>query len=465
MHNQNTRKKATALGVELLEDRTVPTTFGLNQGESLAVGDVIPNNSLTPGGSDYEYVTGTGPGTLGVVKVYDDQGNMKYQVTPFAGWTGGVYVAVGEVTRNLTSPANIAPSDVVPGASTAANGIVTITTILPHGYTAGQVVRIQGTGAAYDGEFTILDVPSPTTFRYWNFFFPDPVPDPAGGGTAGVYQKDIIVSTGPGGTGRVRVYEFIGNQLRSQALLFPYGPNYVGGIQLATSNVNGDFHEEIVMGMATNGSVIKVFAADPTSAGKTYFENRKFKAFEDSYRGGVSLAAANVDQTLNNGFDTYNYNFGEVIVGKAKDAPIMRIFDAQLPVVDMRAEYFTFDANTNRVNQGINIAAGNTDGIRGAEIYVSLKGGTTARVYEGQTGVPIGDVPVNYPDTFGNNLEIAVNDLSDFVGPNGHIASVYAFLFTDIFVVAGDGPFLQVPVVFPGIFGTPAGFNGSRGAP
>jgi hypothetical protein len=52
--------------------------------------------------------------------------------------------------------------------STAAltDGIATITTGTAHGYQIGFSVDIDGLGDPYDGVFTILTVPSPTTFTY-----------------------------------------------------------------------------------------------------------------------------------------------------------------------------------------------------------------------------------------------------------------------------------------------------------
>jgi len=50
---------------------------------------------------------------------------------------------------------------------TEAANIATYTTAAAHGYLAGQVVTITGTTpAAYSGTFTILSVPTPTTFTY-----------------------------------------------------------------------------------------------------------------------------------------------------------------------------------------------------------------------------------------------------------------------------------------------------------
>lgn len=467
----NTRKNAprTRLGVEALEDRTVPAVFAPNQGESLGVGDVIPGNSFTPGGSDYEYVTGTGPGTLGVVKVFNPNGTLKYQVTPFAGWTGGLHIAVGEVTGVAGSPAGLT----VGGASMAAGGVVTISTGIPHGYTAGQTVRITNanvrdpmTGAitySYDGTYTITRIVDAFRFEYITFP-PQTLPAAADGGLAEVFQKDIIVSTAAGGTGRVRVYSFTGNQLRSQGLLVPYGQNYVGGIQLATGNVTGDYTREILVGQETNGSVVKAFSVDPASAGKAFYEVRKFKAFEATYKGGVSLASTNIDTAFFDPNSDTDLDYNEIVVGKAKEAPLLRIYDAQLPAVSLRAEYFVFDTGTSVATTGINVAAGNTDGLRGGEIYVSLRNSTTVQIISGETGVAIGQFTVPYPVTYGRNVEIAVNELADDITPASRNTTYYQ-LPTDIFVVASDGPYFQVPIVFPGIYFSPAGLNGSHAAP
>ncbi|WP_439632198.1 hypothetical protein [Gemmata sp.] len=467
------RKNAprTRLGVEMLEDRTVPATFAPNQGESLAVGDVIPGNSLTPGGTDYEYVTGTGPGTLGVVKIFDSNGVLKQQVTPFAGWTGGIHVAVGEVNGLAGSPKAIT----VGGISMAGDGTVTVNVGagLPHGFTVGQTVRISGanvfdamTGTitySYDGEFTITNVIDAFSFEYITFP-PQMLPGAADGGTAATLQKDIIVSTAAGGTGRVRVYSFTGNQFRSQALLTPFGPNYVGGIQVTTGNVTGDYTREILVGQETNGSVVKAFSVDPNSAGKSFFEVRKFKAFEATYKGGVSLASTNIDAAFFDPTGDTEPDYNEIIVGKARSAPLLRIYDAQFPAVSLRAEYFVFDTGSSIATTGINVAAGSTDGLRGGEIYVSLRNSTNVQIISGETGVPIGEFNVPYPASYGRNVEIAINELADDITPASRNTS-YDDLVTDMFIVAGDGPYFQVPIVFPGVYFSPAGLNGSNPAP
>ena len=70
MPNNTARPNATKLGVELLETRTVPAVFAPTQGETVAVGDVIPGNRFTPGGTDYDYVAGSGACVQATVTVF-----------------------------------------------------------------------------------------------------------------------------------------------------------------------------------------------------------------------------------------------------------------------------------------------------------------------------------------------------------------------------------------------------------
>ncbi len=365
-NENNTLKNSAKLGVEVLEARTVPAAFGPNRGLSIAVGDVIP------GVTSYEYVTGTGPGTQALVRVFDQAGILKYQVNPFGDYSGGVFVALGDV--NL------------------------------------------------DG------------------------------------QKEIVVSTAGGTTGRVKVYQFVNNQLRELGGFVPFGPNYVGAVQIATGNVTGDRADEIVVGLSRNGSTVKVFSADPLSSGSVYFETRKIRGFELAYKGGVSIAVGNIDGTENNfPSDPYNYDYEEIMIGKARQEPRIRIVDVQAPASNTRANYFVFDPNIKNADRGITVVAGSTDARRGVEMYVALNLSNVVRVFDPNNGVPYGEFTVPYPTNFGTILNMTINDLDDDV--------LRIYRGSDLFVVAGDGPDVQIPIIFPGKLSVPAGFNGSRPAP
>jgi len=77
------------------------------------------------------------------------------------------------VTANTLSFANTGTPDfsnVSSGTTTVSRttnfDYVTITTTEPHDFVAGETVLVSGVASAYNGSFPILDVPTPTTFRY-----------------------------------------------------------------------------------------------------------------------------------------------------------------------------------------------------------------------------------------------------------------------------------------------------------
>jgi hypothetical protein len=132
--------------------------------------------------------------------------------------------------------------------------------------------------------------------------------------------------------------------------------------------------------------------------------------------------------------------------------------DVQKPQSNTRAMYFAFDPNVLNgagAGAGVTVAAGPTQGRRGAQLYVALNDTNVVRVFDPNTGVPYGDFTV--PGLQGTILNMAVNNNDD------NWLDIYSV--SDLYIVAGDGAYEQVPLVFPGKLDVPAGFNGSHPAP
>lgn len=352
------------LQLEALEAREVPASFGANHGLSVAFADIMP------GDFQNEYITGTGPGHKtgpnqdALVRVWNQQGTEVASFRPFPGFTGGVYVATGDVDN--------------------------------------------------DG------------------------------------NVELVCSTAAGTVGQVKVYAFRNGGLQELASFTPFGPTYSGGVQIAVGDVTGDRSREIIIGRESGISTVKVFAFDSTVS--QAFEIRSFEAYGPNYRGGVTVAAANIDILGNTITDPYNHNYAEIITGRASQLPQVRIFDAQAPTAVMRASWMAYDINNPANRRGINVAAGSTDGRRGAEIYVGLKNAGTVRIFNGWTSgflKQIRPYPPNYARTV--NLFINSGD-DDFIG---------IFTVGSLITVGADGAFEQVPLVFPGRLNSPAGLNGS----
>lgn len=423
LNSSGSARRTPQLAVECLEDRTVPTFLtkpGLtalqtaqNGGESLAIGNVIPEAGFGTAGvfQANEYVTGTGPGRESLVRISNLNGTLLGQFVPYAGFTGGVNVAVGDVTGD----SNL---EIIVSAASSLNA----------------------------------SIPQVKVFS-----------------NAGVLLSQFNV----------------------------FSPGYQGGISIAVGNVlggvgsggfgggnNSSFKSEIIAG-ASLGNAPHVVVADAT--GNIF---RSFFAF-DNYLGGVTLAASSVDSTRTPGSsgggggffggfgggtrvpDTNSY--AEIIVGAATNVPHVKVFEAwqagsglavgPAGVVE-RLSYYAFDPSLGR---GITVAAGSTDGSRGAEVYAGLigatpAGGTLIRAFNGETSGILAEFTA-FPPAYSRVVNMAVGNVvaydpgDDDVTGFGNNGNPF-FNTQDLAVVAGDGPFEQVPRQFFGVFGSAAGRNG-----
>jgi Bacterial Ig-like domain (group 3)/FG-GAP-like repeat len=100
-------------------------------------------------------------------------------------------------------------------------------------------------------------------------------------------QEIFAASSGFGIITTVKVYDPDGVQL---AEFQPYGPDYWCGAVVATGDVNGDRIEDVIVGTALSGGPhVKVYD------GTTFNLIAEFFAYDPSFRGGVNVAAGDLD--------------------------------------------------------------------------------------------------------------------------------------------------------------------------
>jgi hypothetical protein len=402
----STGPRTAKLAVELLEDRTTPTFLarpgpqvinvnGVLQptgGLSIAAGNLLPD-SAPLGLVQNEYVTGTGPGVEGVVRVWRLNGALAFAFNPFPGFTGGINVAVGDV---------VGDGDMELIAAVAANGP-------PHVKVFNGNGQLLGSFLAFDAGFL---------------------------GGVNIAVGNVLGGISAGG--------------------------YSGGL------VSSAFKQEIIVGAAAGGSP-HVVATNGSGV-----VLRSFLAFDLGYRGGVTVAAGSIDTQRAAGFgftgvDTNS--FDEIIVGAATDVPHVKAFEVWTGAITERLSFFAFDP---AVQQGVTVAAGSTDNSQGAEIFVSQivpansPAAPLVRVFgeNGQVLVQFNPFPQSYtrvvnmvvayltPASRGPAFYDPSDDDSSFGSNN------FDFLTQDLALVAGDGPFHQVPRYFIGLPGAPAGTFG-----
>jgi hypothetical protein len=109
------------------------------------------------------------------------------------------------------------------------------------------------------------------------------VADVSGDGT-----QDIIVGTGPGVRPHVKVFD--GKNLALLYSFHPFTPGFLGGIWVAGGNTTGGRNADIIIGADAGATPhVKVFS------GATGAEIMSFYAFDPGFKGGVRVAAGDVD--------------------------------------------------------------------------------------------------------------------------------------------------------------------------
>ncbi len=157
---------------------------------------------------------------------------------------------------------------------------------------------------------------------------------------------EIVTGTENGGGPQIRIFNKDGNLIHPG--FFAYDTAFRGGVNVAIGDLNGDGTNEIIAGAGVGGGPhVRVFNKD----GKVI--NPGFFAYDPAFRGGVNVAAGDVD---GDGTD-------DIITGPgAGGGPHVRIFDRN---GQMRSQFFAFEASGAN---GVEVTAADIDGDDRAEV-------------------------------------------------------------------------------------------------
>jgi len=283
------RSRRTILKLHSLEARDVPSgnrlfATGEDFGGSLvtvyeATGPVTPDGKLPYGPNDLIINTGG--------QSFDGSGKVLATFEPFPGFHGGVHVAVGDVTGDGVE-------DVVVGAGKGGGAHVKV-------YYGADLLKGQVRVAS---EFFAFD----SSFR--------------GGVFVAVGQFDpqfpaleIAVGAGEGGGPHVKIFglsqviyalapgtptppPYFFAQLQNGFFAFDAG--FRGGVRVAAGDVTGDGKAELIAAAGPGGGPhVRVFDVNPPNPLAIYPYAFKaidgFFAFDASFRGGVYVAAGELD--------------------------------------------------------------------------------------------------------------------------------------------------------------------------
>ena len=329
---------------------TDPQNIGINKGQGVVT---IQNDDTSPSGQ----VT-TGPGSPGGphIREFGPDGNPIGCCGFFASnlTGGGAFVARGELDGDANDG-----QEVVIGAGKGDAPWV-------------DVYRADGTALA--------------SFLAYDPNFRGGVRVAVGNVEADSSVNEIITGAGPGGGPHVRIFSSGDTPIGG---FMAYDPHFVGGVYVASGNVDSAPGDEIVTGTGPGGGPhVRVFSGlsgNPLGGG--------FFAYDGAFTGGVTVAVGNVDGS----------GLSEIVTGPGPGGgPNVRIFSgAGSPVGGFLAYDGTFHG-------GVFVAAGNLNGGGADEIVTGAGpgGGPHVRVFQGD-GTSTGPGWFAYDGSFTSGVHVA----------------------------------------------------------
>ncbi|MFN3652401.1 MAG: FG-GAP repeat domain-containing protein [Armatimonadota bacterium] len=226
-----------------------------------------------------------------------------------------------------------------------------------------QAELVAGTGPGTPSEVIIFDIYRQRPIERFNPFEPEFHGGVyvAIGNVDGAHVPDIIVSTGPGGPPRVRVRRV--TQM-APIELFPFETTFLGGVTVASADLDADGVDEIVCGMATAGGAVSVFSGEDPQ------ERHRFFPYGVGHQAGVYVAAGDVDGD----------GRAEIITTSAAASGPARVFDGT------SGELLFELAAAKEYRRGAAVAAGDLDRDGRAEIVLGPAPGSKGAVQVLSTG-------------------------------------------------------------------------------
>ena len=201
----------------------------------------------------------------------------------------------------------------------------------------------------------------------------------------------IAVATGAdsGSEPRVRVFDFATG--KEVANFLAYESTFTGGVRVATADLDGDGIDEVITAPGIGGGpIVKVFDLQGNLL-------RQFLVYEESYRGGLWVAAGDLDGD----------GRAEIVTGAdIGGGPRVRVLDGLTGAG--KADFFAYDST---FRGGVRVAVGDLDGDGRAEIVTGagVGGGPDVRVFDG-AGTALRSFQA-FEDSFRGGVAVAIGDL------------------------------------------------------
>ena len=358
----------------------IGVTGSLAPGSSLGTLTVGSQLTLASGNTFVTQINGANVGSFGQVSVTSgvtSLGGSTLSITSTTGLAAGQQITI--INNGNTVPINGQFKGLVEGASITVGN--TVFTISYKGGTGNDVVltvnsivnpvlppNFTATGVDFGGGSVVqINYTNGTNLSFFAY---------GSGYTGGVRvalgdvngdgYADLITGTGVGGGPHIKVFDLRGGQPVTIASFFAFEPTFMGGVYVATGDINADGYADVIVGAGqTGGPRVKVFNGAAGYAINTIAPAMDFFAYDPSFTGGVTVSAGNRDTQPGD----------EVITGAGVGGgPNIRSFNAAGQLLD---NFFAFSTS---ITSGIFIAAGYVDSDGTADIIAGTGFGTTTQV-------------------------------------------------------------------------------------
>ena len=358
----------------------IGATGNVSPGSSLGTLTIGSQLALSSGNTFVTQINGANVGSFGQISVTSgvtSLGNSILSITSATGLSAGQQITI--INNGNTVPVNGQFNGLVEGASITVGN--TVFTISYKGGTGNDVVltvssivnpvlppNFSATGVDFGGGSVVqINYTNGTNLSFYAYSsaYTGGV-RVAIGDVNGDGYADLITGTGVGGGPHIKVFDLRGGQPVTIASFFAFEPTFMGGVYVATGDINADGYADVIVGAGqTGGPRVKVFNGAAGYAINTIAPAMDFFAYDPSFTGGVTVSAGNRDTQQGD----------EVITGAGVGGgPNIRSFNAAGQLID---NFFAFSTG---ITSGIFIAAGYVDSDGTADIIAGTGFGTTTQV-------------------------------------------------------------------------------------
>ena len=359
----------------------IGATGNVSPGSSLGTLTIGSQLALSSGNTFVTQINGANVGSFGQISVTSgvtSLGNSILSITSATGLSAGQQITI--INNGNTVPINGQFNGLVEGASITVGN--TVFTISYKGGTGNDVVltvssivnpvlppNFSATGVDFGGGSVVqINYTNGTNLSFYAYSsaYTGGV-RVAIGDVNGDGYADLITGTGVGGGPHIKVFDLRGGQPVTIASFFAFEPTFMGGVYVATGDINADGYADVIVGAGqTGGPRVKVFNGAAGYAINTIAPAMDFFAYDPSFTGGVTVSAGNRDTQQES---------DEVITGAGVGGgPNIRSFNAAGQLID---NFFAFSTG---ITSGIFIAAGYVDSDGTADIIAGTGFGTTTQV-------------------------------------------------------------------------------------